>query len=64
MLKQLEAEIEEKKTEPQDEKDPEPEGTPKSYECTVCGWVMWRVCDGGGGLLQSVMSVVFVCGVA
>lgn len=41
MLKQLETEIEEKKTQPQDEKDPEPEGTPKSYECTVCGYKMF-----------------------
>ena len=37
MLKQLEAEMEAKKTEPQDEKEPEPEGTAKSYECQVCG---------------------------
>lgn len=37
MLKQLEADMEAKKAEPQDEKDPEPEGTPKSYECQVCG---------------------------
>lgn len=37
MLKQLEAEIEVKKTEPQDEKEPDAEGTAKSYECSSCG---------------------------
>lgn len=37
MLKQLEDEMEEKKTEPQDEKEPEAEGTAKSYECQDCG---------------------------
>lgn len=37
MLKQLEDEIEAKKEEPQDEKEPEAEGTAKSYECQVCG---------------------------
>lgn len=37
MLKQLETDMETKTVEPQDEKDPEPEGTPKAYECQVCG---------------------------
>lgn len=37
MLEQLEQEMKEKSEEPQDEKDPEPEGTLKSYECQVCG---------------------------
>lgn len=31
--------MEAKKTEPQDEKEPEAEGSAKSYECQVCGCV-------------------------
>lgn len=37
MLEQLEEEMKEKAEEVQDEKEPEPEGTAKAYECQVCG---------------------------
>lgn len=36
-LEALKEDMEAKKTEPQDEKEPEAEGTAKSYECQVCG---------------------------
>lgn len=36
-LAALEADMEAKKTEPQDEKEPEAEGSAKSFECQVCG---------------------------
>eukprot|EP00752_Nemacystus_decipiens_P006823 g6125.t1 len=40
-LAALEADMEAKKTEPQDEKEPEAEGSAKSYECQVCGYKMF-----------------------
>ncbi|CAM9407966.1 unnamed protein product, partial [Hapterophycus canaliculatus] len=40
-LAAMEADIEEKKTEPQDEKEPEAEGSAKSYECQVCSYKMF-----------------------
>lgn len=36
-MEALKADMEAKKAEPQDEKEPEAEGTAKSYECQVCG---------------------------
>ncbi|CAM9390517.1 unnamed protein product [Ectocarpus sp. 12 AP-2014] len=40
-LAAMEEDMAAKKTEPQDEKEPEAEGTAKAYECTVCGYKMF-----------------------